>query len=87
MADNFNHDVDTIGGRLIFAASLLGTVWNYLANWFSLEKLNTALVLIATVLAILYTWHKYKGQRIQNKIKQIELDKLEEKQKEEEGEL
>lgn len=78
MADiNQDHQIDGVFGALIFAVSILGNAWNWLAEWFSIDKLNTIVVLVASVLAVLYTWHKLRGQRIQNKIKKLELEKME----------
>lgn len=69
-----------IFGNVSFLFSLVGITWNWIADKLTLEKINTGLVTISSLIALVYIIYKVRGQIIDNKIKKIQLKNLQDKE-------
>lgn len=65
-----------VAGISASVGSLLMIAWNELAKYIDINTINPWLVFITGVVGLLFMLSKWRGQRLSNKQKKIEIDLL-----------
>ena len=75
MINTFEMAADIIGG-LTFGSGLLMVGWNELAEYFNIKSINPWLGFITTIIGALFMLSKYKGQRLTNKERELNIKQM-----------
>jgi uncharacterized membrane protein len=71
-----------VGGVTALIASITLTAWNKAAEYFNIEAVSPYLIFLTGLVGLLYMFSKWRGQRLSNKHKKMEIEVLEELRKE-----